>query len=70
MADKPVKKCRLGYVTAAVWKNDDFYSVTISRNYKDGDGNWKSTDSLGHGDIMNAITLLERAEAWISKQED
>jgi hypothetical protein len=66
-ANQPANKFRLGYVTATVWKNDDFYSVVLERSYKDGD-DWKSTDQLNAGDLLNAAKVLERAEAWISEQ--
>ena len=67
MADKPVKKFRVGFVAAAVWKNGDFYNVTLSRSYKDGE-DWKDTDNLGAGDLLNAAKVLERAEAFIANQ--
>ena len=69
--NKPVAKFRVGFVTAAVWKNDgtngDFYNVTVSRSYKDGD-DYKVTDSLGHGDLLNAAKALTRAEEYIAAQ--
>jgi hypothetical protein len=64
---KPVKKFRVGNVTVAVWKNDDFHSVTLQKSYKDGE-EWKNTDSLSSGDILNAMKALERAEAFIAVQ--
>lgn len=64
---KPVKKFRIGFVEAAIWNNDDFYSVTLSRTYKD-DGEYKSTDSLGQTDLLNAAKCLTRAENWIAEQ--
>ena len=64
---KPTKKFRIGFVEAAIWDNDDFYSVTLSRTYKD-DGEYKSTDSLGQGDLLNAAKCLARAENWIAEQ--
>lgn len=64
---KPVKKFRVGNVNVAVWKNDDFHSVTIQKSYKDGE-EWKNTDSLSSGDILNAMKALERAEAYIATQ--
>jgi hypothetical protein len=66
-ASPPVAKFRLGYVTASVWKNEDFHNVTVSKSYKDGD-EWKDTDSLGAGDIMNAVRVLQRAEDFIAAQ--
>lgn len=69
MSDKPVKKFRVGNMSASVWKNDGtnnpFYTVTLQRSYKDGE-DWKNTDSMGHGDLMNAMKALERAEAHIA----
>lgn len=71
MSDKPVKKFRLGYVTANVWKNDGqdrvFYTVDLQRSYKDGT-EWKSTGSMNHHDLLNAAKVLERAEEWIAQQ--
>jgi hypothetical protein len=63
----PVAKFRVGYVTAAVWQNDKHFNVVLSKAYKDGD-DWKDTDQLGHGDLLNAAKVLERAEGWIADQ--
>lgn len=66
-ANQPAAKFRIGYVTATVWQNDNFFNVKLSKSYKDGD-EWKDTDQLGHGDLLNAVKCLERAEAWIADQ--
>lgn len=50
-----------------MWKNDDFFNTVLSKFYKDGD-DWKDTDQLGTGDLLNAAKLLERAEQFISEQ--
>lgn len=63
---KPVAKFRVGNVTAAVWKNDGNLSVTLQKSFK-SDDEWKNTDTLFHGDILNAMKALERAEAFIAK---
>jgi hypothetical protein len=48
-------------------KNDsDFYNVTLQKSYNDGD-EWKNTENLGHGDLLNAAKVLERAENYISQ---
>lgn len=65
--NQPAAKFRLGFVTATVWKNDDFYNVVVSRSYKDGN-DYKETDQLNTGDIMNAVRVLERAEEFISSR--
>ena len=65
--NQPAAKFRLGYVTATVWKNGDYHSTVISRSYKDGD-DWKDTDQLASGDLMNAVRVLQRSEEYISRQ--
>lgn len=71
MSDKPVKKFRIGFVTATIWKNQGteraFYTVDVSRTYKDGD-ELKNTSSMGHADLLNAVRVLTRAEAWVAEQ--
>ena len=62
----PVKRFRVGNVTAAVWKSDNGYSVTLQKSYKDSSDEWRNTDSLFHGDILNAMKALERAERFIA----
>ena len=67
---QPSVRFRIGNVTAAVWKNGEgFYSVTLQRSYKEKDSEeWKNSDSLGHGDLLNAARALERAEQWIANR--
>lgn len=66
-AVKPAATFRLGYVKATVWRNDKFFNVELTRSYKDGD-EYKDTNSLGSGDLLNAAKVLERAEQFISEQ--
>ncbi len=66
--NKPVAKFQVGFVRAAVWKNDNFYNVTLTRSYKDGD-EIKDTPQLGAGDLLNAAKVLQRAEEWIAAQK-
>lgn len=63
----PAAKFRLGAVTATVWKNDSHYNTVLARSYKDGD-DWKETDQLGTGDLMNAVRVLQKAEDFITSQ--
>lgn len=64
----PLRKFRIGNVTAAVWRNDGFMNVTLQKSYKEkGTEEWRNTESLSHGDILNAIKALERAEAFIAR---
>jgi hypothetical protein len=63
---QPVRRFRVGNVTAAVWKNDGNMSVTLQKSYK-SDDEWKNTDTLFHGDILNAMKALERAELFMAR---
>lgn len=65
--EQPAAKFRLGNVTATVWKNGDYYNVVLARSYKEGE-DWKETDQLNHGDLLNATKVLERAESFIAAQ--
>lgn len=67
MANKPAAKFRLGYVTATVWKNGEHFNTVLTKSYKDGD-EYKDTDQLGTGDLLNAAKVLERAEQFIASQ--
>lgn len=74
MSDKnaPVQRFTIGYVTASVWRNGneggEFYNVTVERTYRDRDNKLANSKSLGHGDLLNAIKVLERAERWVASQ--
>jgi hypothetical protein len=64
----PAAKFRIGWVTATVWNNDGRFNTVLSRSYKDGD-EYKETDQMGHHDLLNAVKVLERAEAFIAEQQ-
>lgn len=66
-ANRLAAKFRIGYVTATVWQKDEFFNVSLTRTYKDGD-DLKETSSLGHANLLNATRMLQRAEAWIAEQ--
>lgn len=69
----PEKKFRAGAVSATVWKNESkkgadsfaYYSVSLDRNYKDKDGQWKSTNSLRINDLPRASLVLNKAYEFI-----
>lgn len=68
MNNQPAHKVKLGLITATIWNNDGFYTVDISRSYKNGKGQWNSTTSYSHFDLLNVAKCAERAEIWISRQ--
>ena len=62
----PVWKTSAGGVQLAVWRNPApkggvFYTVTLDRRYKRGDGEWASSASLRLNDIPKAILALQKA---------
>ncbi|MEO1597606.1 MAG: hypothetical protein AAFR78_03550 [Planctomycetota bacterium] len=63
--NQPVKKINDGRITAAIWKNfgekGTFYSVTITRSFKDEQGNWKDTDSFSGTDLLKVSRLSLKA---------
>ena len=68
---KPINEVRIGYIKAAVWKNETEagvrYNVTFSRLYKDGDS-WKSTDSFGRDDLLLLGKVADQTHSWICSQ--
>jgi hypothetical protein len=71
--NKPARKMTLGAVQIAVWLNqtDDgksYYSVSVSRRYKDGDG-WKDSNSFKPSDLLNLGKAIEMAFDFIASQQ-
>lgn len=68
---KPIHEVRLGYIKAAVWKNETEagvrYNVTFTRLYKDGD-QWASTESFGRDDLLLLAKVADQTHSWICAQ--
>ena len=71
MKNKPIHEVRLGFIKAAVWRNETEtgvrYNATFSRLYKDGDS-WKSTDSFGRDDLLLLGKVADQTHSWICAQ--
>ena len=76
--ETPIFRVRLGLLQCAVWENTrqvderttrTYQSVTLKRSYKDKDGNWQETTSLGAEDLPTAIHLLGRAMSHVVQSE-
>jgi hypothetical protein len=65
---QPAAKFRLGYVTATVWKNDDFFNTVLSKSCRTATSGRTPTTSSTPATFLNAAELLERAEQSISEQ--
>ena len=67
--NRPVKEIRLGRVRASIWQNtnskqETWFSVVLTRGYKDGD-QWKNSHSLGLDDLLVAGEVLRQAALWV-----
>ncbi len=68
MSNLPAHKVKIGLITATIWSNENAYSVDISRSYKNGENDWKSTSGFFQSDLLNVAKCAERAEIWINRQ--
>ena len=67
---QPAHKIKIGRIAATIWNNDGFYSVDVTRTYKDNYDEWKSTNSFSQSDLLNLSKCAERAEAWINHKSN
>ena len=72
--NKPVKEIVMKDCKATIWKNpdhEDLFVTTITRSYKDKDGNWHNSTANLNGDsdsIQHAIFVLEKALEYINSE--
>jgi hypothetical protein len=70
--NRPVHVVRLRNIRAAIWANDGElgprYNVTVSRLYKDGDQQWKTSDGFGRDDLLLLAKVLDLAHSWICEE--
>ena len=69
---RPVHEIRLGRIRASIWANrghhqDVWYSVSMSRVYRDGNA-WKDTTSFGRDDLPLVAKAADLAYAWLWSQ--
>jgi hypothetical protein len=67
--NRPAHEIRLGMIRAAIWGNkkgpeDVWFSVTVSRLYRDGSG-WRESAAFARDDLPVAAKILEMDYAWI-----
>lgn len=57
---------------ASIWANQTeqgvFYSVKITRFFKDAEGEWRNSDSFGRDDLLLASKAADLAHTWICEQ--
>ena len=71
---QPVQEIRMGLIKAVVWANQTksngiMHNVTLSRIYRDTNGDWQETQSLGRNDLLLAAKVLDAAHTFICRKE-
>ncbi len=72
--NQPVQEIRMGLIKAVVWANPTksngiMHNVTLSRIYRDTNGDWQETQSLGRNDLLLAAKVLDAAHTYICRTE-
>lgn len=70
-SNQPTFTYRMGNLSATIWENEanerTYYRTEIVRRYTDKDGNWKTSSSFSHDELLNVAKLAERAEEYIAR---
>ena len=77
MNQQPIARFRAGQVSCALWENEiqvngtakTMLKASVSRRYKDRDGEWKSSQSFSRNEIFLAIHCLNKAADKIIEEE-
>lgn len=72
--NQPVQEIRMGLIKAVVWANPTksngvMHNVSLSRIYRDANGDWQETQSLGRNDLLLAAKVLDAAHSFICSKE-
>ena len=67
--NRPAHEIRLAQIRASIWSNQGngnraWYSVSLSRVYRDGEA-WKDSTSFRRDDLPLVAKAAEMAYAWI-----
>ena len=70
----PVKKFGAGAIQVAIWENEGkegikYNTVSIQKNYKDKNDEWKSSSSMKANDIPKAVLALQKAYEYLTLKE-
>ncbi len=66
MTTQPAAKLRDRGLSLAIWENQaeegkqNYYSVNLTKSYKDSDDEWQETTSLNADDMLRAANLLQQ----------
>lgn len=71
--NRPAHEVRIGAIKAVIWankvSNGTMHNVNLVRIYRDDEGNWHDTDSLGRDDLLVAAKVADMAHTWILETE-
>ncbi len=72
--NQPVQEIRMGLIKAVIWANQTksngiMHNVSLSRIYRDTNGDWQETQSLGRNDLLLAAKVLDAAHTFICRKE-
>ena len=67
---RPIAEIPVGSVRAAIWLNQTttgspIYNVTVSRVYKDREGNWCKSESFGRDELPLLARAIDLAQDFI-----
>ncbi len=70
---RPAHECRIGRIRATIWQNHHetqgtWYSITLTRSYKDGQNQWQTSTSFGRDDLPLLAKVADMAHTWIFEQ--
>ncbi len=75
MAQRPIHEIRMGTTKAVIWCNavqggDQVrHNAVLQRLYKkDGEKDWKTSDSFGRDDLLVVARVAQKAADWIYEQ--
>ena len=74
---KPEKVFRIGAISASIFVNKvgegdsqrSVRNVSVQRNFKADDGNWKSTNSFGLAELSQLKQIVELAAEYVTSME-
>ena len=69
---RPAQTIRFGRLKATIWRqesdNGPWYTVVLTRTYKDQAGSWQSSSSFGRDDLLLLAKLADQAHSWVCRQ--
>jgi hypothetical protein len=69
---KPAHQVRIGRIQGTVWANDGkdgkWFSVSITRSYKDGQNVWKQANTFGREDLLTVAEIARLCWLFVAQQ--